>query len=74
MRIFAEAYADSGRQLAKAVEAYNRSIGSWEARLQPSLKRMRELGAGGAAEIPEPAIIDSAVRPLARETPTDRPT
>jgi DNA recombination protein RmuC len=76
VRIFAEAYADSGRQLAKAVDAYNRSVGSWEARLQPSLKKMRELGAGGAAEIPEPAIIDAAVRPLVREAdrPTDRPT
>jgi DNA recombination protein RmuC len=76
MRIFAEAYADSGRHLAKAVEAYNRSIGSWESRLQPSLKRMRELGAGGSAEIPDPAVIDTAVRPVSREAdrPGDRPT
>jgi DNA recombination protein RmuC len=62
MRVFAEAYAESGRQLAKAVDAYNRSAGSWEARLVPSLKRMRELGAGGVSEIPEPARIDASVR------------
>jgi DNA recombination protein RmuC len=76
MRIFAEAYADSGRQLAKAVEAYNRSVGSWDARLQPSLKRMRELGVGGTAEIPEPVRIDPEVRPVSLEVdrPTDRPT
>lgn len=61
-RAFAEYYADSGRNLAKAVDAYNRSVGSWEARLEPSLKRMRELGAGGATEVPMPARIDSAVR------------
>src|SRR5579863_2383739 len=30
VRAFAEAYADSGRHLAKAVEAYNRSAGSWD--------------------------------------------
>ena len=62
IRVFADSYAESGRQLAKAVDAYNRSAGSWEARLLPSLKRMRELGAGGANEIPEPPRIDAPVR------------
>jgi len=62
VRIFADAYADSGRHLAKAVEAYNRSAASWESRLLPSLKRMRELGVGGADEAPEPARISAAAR------------
>jgi DNA recombination protein RmuC len=62
VRAFAEYYADSGRHLAKAVEAYNRSVASWESRLQPSLKRMRELGIGGASDAPEPARIDAAAR------------
>jgi DNA recombination protein RmuC len=62
VRAFAEFYADSGRHLARAMEAYNRSVGSWEARLLPSLKRMRELGVGGSAELPQPARIDSASR------------
>jgi DNA recombination protein RmuC len=64
VRAFAESYADSGRHLAKAVEAYNRSAGSWEARLVPSLKRMRDLGIGGAQEAPEPGRIDLAVREI----------
>ena len=55
VRGFAEFYADSGRHLAKAVDAYNRSAGSWESRLLPSLKRMRELGVGGARMRPQPA-------------------
>ena len=46
VRVFAEFYVDSGRALAKAVDSYNRSAGSWEARLLPSLQRMRELGVG----------------------------
>ena len=46
VRGFAEFYSDSGRHLAKAVDAYNRSAASWDARLTPSLKRMRELGVG----------------------------
>jgi DNA recombination protein RmuC len=61
-RIFGELYADSGRHLARAVEAYNRSAASWDVRLLPSLQRMKELGAGGAADPPEPPRIDSAAR------------
>jgi len=62
VRIFADGYADSGRHLAKAVDAYNRSAASWESRLLPSLKRMRELGVGGADEAPEPVRISAAAR------------
>ena len=62
VRGFAESYADSGRHLSRAIEAYNRSVGSWDARLLPSLKRMRELGVGGSAEAAQPARIDAAVR------------
>jgi len=62
VRSFADSYADSGRHLSKAIEAYNRSVGSWDARLLPSLKRMRELGVGGSAELPQPARIDTAAR------------
>ena len=77
IRGFAEYYSDSGRHLAKAVDAFNRSAGSWDARLVPSLKRMRELGVGGAGEPPEPSRIDTATRepqPLAgNDRVTDRP-
>jgi DNA recombination protein RmuC len=62
VRAFAEFYADSGRHLSKAIEAYNRSVASWDARLLPSLKRMRELGVGATAEPPQPARIDTAAR------------
>jgi DNA recombination protein RmuC len=62
VRAFAEFYADAGRHLSRAVDAYNRSVASWDARLLPSLKRMRELGVGGSAELPQPALIDTAAR------------
>ena len=62
VRAFGDSYADAGRHLAKAVEAYNRSAGSWETRLLPSLKRVRELGVGGSDEAPQPPRIDTAVR------------
>jgi DNA recombination protein RmuC len=61
IRLFADSYVDMGRALAKAVDSYNRSAGSWESRLLPSLKRMRELGVS-ADDAPQPAVIDAAVR------------
>lgn len=62
VKSFSEFYTDSGRHLAKALEAYNRSVGSWETRLLPSLKRMRELGVGGSDEAPQPDRIEAAAR------------
>jgi DNA recombination protein RmuC len=62
LRAFAEVYADSGRYLAKALDAYNRSAGSWDARVLPSLRRMSDLGAGGANEPPVIAKVDGAAR------------
>jgi DNA recombination protein RmuC len=61
VRAFGEAYADSGRHLARAVEAFNRASASWDTRLLPALERMKELGAG-AAEPAQPVRIDTAVR------------
>ena len=66
MRVFTESYAESGRQLGKAVEAYNKSAGSWEARLDPSLKRMRELGVGGTGEVAGPRPVEVTPRELRR--------
>jgi DNA recombination protein RmuC len=63
-------FADAGRNLAKAVDAYNRSAASWETRLTPSLKRMRELGVG-SDEAPQPPHLDAVVR---HTQGADRPT
>jgi DNA recombination protein RmuC len=61
IRLFSDSYAEAGRALAKAVDSYNRSAGSWDARLSPSLQRMRELGIS-SADVPGPAKIDAALR------------
>ena len=45
-KTFGEAHAEAGRNLQRAIESYNKSVASWDARLLPSLKRMRELGVG----------------------------
>ena len=49
-----EYYADTGRALEKTVEAYNRSVGSWDSRLTPALRRLNELGIGSD----EPAAVE----------------
>ncbi len=55
-------FSDTGRHLDRAVEAYNRSVASWEARLVPSLRRVRELGAVGGEEPSAPERINLVPR------------
>jgi len=55
-------YAETGRQLEKTVETYNRSVGSWDLRLTPALRKMRELGVGGEEEPVLPDRIDVVAR------------
>jgi DNA recombination protein RmuC len=57
-------FNDIGRSLGKSVEAFNRCVGSLEARVYPSLRRIRELGATTAEEPPEPERVDIKPRTL----------
>ena len=52
-------FTDTGRMLEKTVESYNRSVGSWDSRLVPALRKMRELGVSNETEEPSaPEQID----------------
>lgn len=55
-------FADTGRLLEKTVEAYNRSVGSWDSRLVPALRKMRELGVSSGDEPDAPEQIDLIAR------------
>src|SRR5712692_7692821 len=55
-------YSDTGRLLEKTVECYNRSVGSWDSRLVPALRKMRELGVSGGEEPEAPEQIDVVAR------------
>ena len=57
-----EHYADTGRLLEKTVEAYNRSVASWDSRLVPALRKMRELGVSSGEEPTAPEQIDLLAR------------
>ncbi len=54
---------EMGRKLNLTVQSYNKSVGSLESRIIPSIQRLKEMGAG-SAEIPEVSQIDSQAREL----------
>jgi len=62
VQLVQEHYSDTGRLLEKTVEAYNRSVGSWDSRLVPSLRKMRELGVSSGDEPEAPEQIDLLAR------------
>lgn len=54
---------EMGRKLNLTVQSYNKSVGSLESRIIPSIQRLKEMGAG-SAEIPEVSQIDLQAREL----------
>ncbi len=62
VQLVQEHYSDTGRLLEKTVESYNRSVGSWDSRLVPSLRKMRELGVSNGQEPEAPEQIDLLAR------------
>jgi DNA recombination protein RmuC len=62
VQLVCDHYSDTGRLLEKTVEAYNRSVGSWDSRLVPSLRKMRELGVSSGEEPEAPEQIDLLAR------------
>jgi DNA recombination protein RmuC len=63
-------YAEAGRQLEKTVACYNRSVGSWDTRLMPAVRRMQELGVkpdAGEIEMEPIDVLPRVPRPLASE-------
>jgi DNA recombination protein RmuC len=65
LRTFTNHFADIGRGLDRALDSYNKGVGSLEARVLVTARRFKERGAiaGEDIEILEP--IDKSARPLA---------
>ena len=57
-----DSFAQLKTRMEKAVEAYNRSVGSWDSRLVPALRKMRELGVSSGEEPQAPEQIDVVAR------------
>lgn len=59
---FAEHLTGLGKGLDRAVESYNRAVGSFETKLVPGARRFTELGVGAVKELEEPLRIEKKVR------------
>jgi DNA recombination protein RmuC len=64
LRVMAEHFARVGRGLEGAVEAYNKTVGSFESRVLTSARRFTELGSGTSQELPEIPTVEQSARQL----------
>jgi len=64
MAVLAEYLSDVGASLNKSVTAYNKAVGSLEARVLPSARRFKDLGIGSEKDIPKLESLEQAPRPV----------
>ena len=64
MAVLAEHLAEVGAALNKGVSAYNKAVGSLEARVLPSARRFKDLGIGSEKDIPKLESLEQAPRPV----------
>ena len=72
-QVFVKHLAETGRALGKAVDGYNRTVGSLETRLMPSVRRFKEMNVstGQIERPPELTVEARGVGP--RESPEETP-
>ena len=64
LEVFATHYADIGTALDRAVNRYNRGVGSLESRVLTQARRFPELGVQTTKEIPETEPVESSTRAM----------
>jgi len=65
LKTFLGHFQNLGSSIERAVESYNKAVGSMEGRVLVSARKFKELGAATGEEIPELAPVDEAPRMLA---------
>jgi len=68
MAVLAEHLGDVGSALSKGVTAYNKAVGSMEARVLPAARKFRDLGIGSEKDIPKLEAVEQAPRPAPEVT------
>ncbi len=64
IRVLADHFGDMRKGLEKAVDAYNKTVGTLESRVLVSARKFREMDSASTGEIGQPGLIEKAVRPL----------
>jgi DNA recombination protein RmuC len=64
LRVMAEHLSDVGRGLEKAMESYNKTVGTFESRVLISARRFKDLKATNEQDIDTLTTIDTAPRRL----------
>ena len=64
LEVFATHYADIGTALDRAVNRYNRGVGSLESRVLTQARRFPELGVQTTKELPETQPVETTVRAM----------
>jgi DNA recombination protein RmuC len=64
IRVLADHFGDLRKGLEKAVDAYNRTVGTLESRVLVSARKFREMDSAATGEVAQPGRIDKAPRPL----------
>ncbi len=65
LRVYGEHVGSVDKALQRAVESYNRSVGSLESRVLVQARRLEDLGAAGGERIAAVAPVELDVRPVA---------
>ena len=65
---FAEHIENVGAGLKSALGHYNKAVGSYEGTLLPGARKLAELGAKGAKDLPAPAPIEIAPREITKRS------
>lgn len=62
--VFTEHLAALGKNLDGSLDAYNKAVGTFQTRIQPTARKLNGLGVSAKREMPEPPLIDRTTRQL----------
>lgn len=68
VRVLAEHFDEVRKGLERAVESYNKAVGSFENRVLPAARKFKELGASSAEDIPFLETIDTHTRAIRQDS------
>jgi DNA recombination protein RmuC len=67
LRTLSGYFTELRRGLDRAVDAYNKAVGSFEGRVLVSARRFKDLGVSTGEEIETLEVVDKSTRPIAED-------